>query len=309
MTKAVARYNLSGDLVAMYGSVKEAAEQNRLSLDTLYHLLRKSKRVYKGYVWQVVDSPNTIPQNIASTPVKPVIDTDLRKKLGLTKLKYPCEDLCLLDLEGEVWKPLPDFEEYYMVSNLGRIKWLPRWIYFNDGRKRFSDEKIMKQYVSRHTIKDNKTGIPNLFFRIHIEKMKQMMIVSRTVYSTFVRKLKRFHDDRLSVLHHDLDPFNNRVENLYLATDDEVSARNIKVKWNPLAYNAIEIKDQLTKNKSKPVSQYTMDGKFIRSFSSIREAYRQTGIDQKSIILTAKGKIRHGGRYLWRYITDEHHPE
>jgi len=66
-----------------------------------------------------------------------------RGKKGIQKLcmasreKYPFEDMNLLDLEGEIWKPLPDYEEYYMVSNLGRIKWLPRTIYYCDGRSLF----------------------------------------------------------------------------------------------------------------------------------------------------------------------------
>jgi len=31
-------------------------------------------------------------------------------------------------MEGEIWKPMADYENYYLVSNKGRIKSLPREI-------------------------------------------------------------------------------------------------------------------------------------------------------------------------------------
>jgi len=79
MPKAVAKYNLSGELVATYASVREAARQNYMSLGFLYHLLRKDSRFCQGYLWQALKSPNAIPQKIPAMPVKPVISKNLRK--------------------------------------------------------------------------------------------------------------------------------------------------------------------------------------------------------------------------------------
>ena len=301
MPKSVAQYSLDGKLVEVYYSVKGAALQNNLSLDFLYHLLRGKNREYKGYVWQAINDKQPAPPKINSTPEKPFINSALRKKLGLSDRKYPFEDMNLLDLEGEIWRPVPEFEEYYMVSNLGRVKWLPRWIYYTDGRKRFEDEKIVRQYISKRTIKDGKNGLLYLIFHIRIENYRQAMMVSRTVYSAFVKKMNSRETDNSLILHRDLDGFNNRVDNLNRATYKEFAKRNIEAGLNPVEISNPKIRRELTVKKSKVVSQYNRNGEFISSFSSIREAFRQTGIDQKSIINSAKQKYPHAGGFLWRY--------
>lgn len=49
------------------------------------------------------------------------------------------------DLENEIWKDIPGYEGYYQVSNYGRVKSLPRWIVYSDGRKYFYDGVLLKQ--------------------------------------------------------------------------------------------------------------------------------------------------------------------
>lgn len=49
------------------------------------------------------------------------------------------------DLEDEIWKDIPNYEGYYQVSNYGRVKSLPRWIIYSDGRKYFYDGVLLKQ--------------------------------------------------------------------------------------------------------------------------------------------------------------------
>lgn len=48
------------------------------------------------------------------------------------------------DLENEIWKDVDGYEGYYQVSNLGRVKSLPRWIIYSDGRHYFYDGVILK---------------------------------------------------------------------------------------------------------------------------------------------------------------------
>lgn len=50
-----------------------------------------------------------------------------------------------------------------------------------------------------------------------------------------------------------------------------------------------------------PVDMYSMDGIFIRSFESIAEANRETGIDNSSIVRVCKGQAPHAGFFKWRY--------
>jgi len=82
------------------------------------------------------------------------------------KQLYPYQNLSLTDIEGEDWISIIGFEEYYMVSNFGRVKWLPRWIHFKDGRKRFFNEKILQQYIGQ----SRKGGSKTLFVHLIVDR-------------------------------------------------------------------------------------------------------------------------------------------
>jgi len=70
-------------------------------------------------------------------------------------------NLTIKNLNGEIWKPIPDFEELYSVSNYGRIR----------NRK----NRIMKQYISNGYLLINLTK----------NKSQNMKRVHRLVASTF----------------------------------------------------------------------------------------------------------------------------
>jgi len=49
----------------------------------------------------------------------------------------------------------------------------------------------------------------------------------------------------------------------------------------------------------RKVSQYNLDGKWIRTYPTLAEAARQTGIDSKSITWVVKGRAMTAGNFLW----------
>jgi hypothetical protein len=49
------------------------------------------------------------------------------------------------------------------------------------------------------------------------------------------------------------------------------------------------------------VEKYSMDGTFIATYSSIREAARQTGARQYSIVNCCRGRCKSAGGYVWKY--------
>ena len=55
-------------------------------------------------------------------------------------------------------------------------------------------------------------------------------------------------------------------------------------------------------DKSKHLTQYTLEGIFLKPFSSVREAARETGIDQASISRCCRGEQSQAGGYIWRYV-------
>jgi len=52
--------------------------------------------------------------------------------------------------EIEVWKDIPNYEGYYQVSNLGRVKGLKRTVPLMYGRYRVNNEKIIKLPIDSH---------------------------------------------------------------------------------------------------------------------------------------------------------------
>jgi len=165
------------------------------------------------------------------------------------------------------------------------------------------EEKIERQYCIKRHLKQERQPLTTLLFNFSVDDIHLGFIVARAVYSTFVKKLKNGWEEMLFVLHKDLDPFNNCVENLYLATGKELNKRNIQEGMSSLdAF--MKNKEKVDERKRKPVSQYNLHGEFIRSYRSIKDAKRATGIDEKTIIMNAKGKTNRAGGYLWQYGTD-----
>jgi len=61
--------------------------------------------------------------------------------------------------------------------------------------------------------------------------------------------------------------------------------------------------DKLDEN-SKKVSQYDLDGNWIRDYDSIYEASEDTGINKGNICECCRGKYKSAGKYIWRYYGD-----
>lgn len=62
--------------------------------------------------------------------------------------------------------------------------------------------------------------------------------------------------------------------------------------------------DEKAPSKADRVSQYTMDGKYIRTFPSINDAVAAMEISRKTILDYITGKRYQTGGYLWGYESD-----
>ena len=51
---------------------------------------------------------------------------------------------------NEIWKDIPNYEGYYQVSNLGRVKSLDRIITYSNGKEVYTKGKIIKQSKDSH---------------------------------------------------------------------------------------------------------------------------------------------------------------
>ena len=121
----------------------------------------------------------------------------------------------------EIWKPIKDYEGLYEVSNLGRIKSLPKkWISGNGG-KRSREEIIMKAFV---------TGKNRNYYALSLSKngKSKLIAVHLLVAKTFLNHTPCGY--KLVVDHINNNQSDNRLENLQIVTIRENISKDMKNK-------------------------------------------------------------------------------
>jgi vacuolar-type H+-ATPase subunit I/STV1 len=119
----------------------------------------------------------------------------------------------------EIWKPIPQYEGYYEVSNLGNVKSIEKIVEFNHWitnkrHKKLNKEKILKP--------NNVKGY--LCVGLYKNNMGKYFRVNRLVALAFLGQ------SELQVDHIDNDKTNNKLSNLqYLSCKENlIKARNLK---------------------------------------------------------------------------------
>ncbi|MDL2305075.1 HNH endonuclease [Bacteroides sp. OttesenSCG-928-D19] len=230
--------------------------------------------------------------------------------LTATMYKHPYQNLSLVDMDGEEWKSLPDLSDYYMVSNKGRIKSLER-VFENRGNLTRIKERILKQRVQINTNPYTKEEYHHLSICTRIHEVKREFTVSRLVYEAFVGSIDPHAN--LRVRHKDRNHCNNVPENLYLSDISEMQYNLLKTgqrprlcgcsnleKWTPEEWYSFYDRTR------KPVSQFDLEGNFIKTYESITDATNSIGIKQSSSISAAiHGRVHTVGGFQWRSGIDQ----
>jgi len=123
------------------------------------------------------------------------------------------ENESLVDLENEEWIDCIAYDGIYQVSNLGRIKGVERWRETRPGIGYMMKEKIRKQSVS-----EKHSSIR--CFLCKDGKVKPQM-VARLVFFSFNYNIENLPE--YFVMHKDNDWKNNKLENLKIGTQNEIS--------------------------------------------------------------------------------------
>lgn len=198
-------------------------------------------------------------------------------------------------MEGDEWKPIPNFS-WYLASKRGQI--------FD-----IAENKLVKQYNHASGYK---------MVRVMDDSGKVGNIgVHRLIYQAFYGTYPEY----LEINHKDENKGNNNAENLEAITHIEnvnYGTRNKRISkvmaGRPLkdahkaniskSLKGIRIrettKQAVSKALSKPVAQFTTEGKIIAKYNSITEAYLKTGINHIGGV--CKGYRRLAGGFVWRYL-------
>lgn len=169
--------------------------------------------------------------------------------------------------ETEVWKDVKGYEGFYQVSNLGRVKSLPR----NGTVKR---ERILTPH---------RVG-GYLHAELNMRGVHKGKKIHRLVAEAFIPN----PDNKREVNHIDGNKHNNTVENLEWVTSSENQLHAFHV-----------IKTQ----KMSTVLQKDLEGNPIKEWYGINNAAKTLGIQAADISHCCSGQRKMAGGFTWVLIT------
>ena len=170
----------------------------------------------------------------------------------------------------EIWKDCKGYEGKYQVSNFGRV-----W--------NVNNQKYLKPWIS-------KGGYYLVNLMSKNGKIKHELI-HRLVAIAFIDNPCNYPQ----VNHKDEDKTNNCVDNL---------------EWCDCKYNnnygtARERGRETLLNRGcncTKVNQYDLDGNYIATYRSMREAERVNGLANGSLSATFKNNYKQWGGYIWKKV-------
>ena len=175
-----------------------------------------------------------------------------------------------------IWKDIPWYEWIYKVSNYWEVLSLT-W-------KSWIKEKILKAKSNQDWYK-----------RVNLYRNKKYKHyrVHRLVMLAFI------WESDLQVNHKDWDKSNNKLNNLEYVTASE-NVRHAFRTWLMQGYR------WALHPQSKKVNQYTLDGRFIKTWDCLRDIQRALWIANQNISSACRGKSKSSCWYKWKFALITH---
>lgn len=170
--------------------------------------------------------------------------------------------LSLEDLPDERWKDIEGFEGLYQVSDYGRVK--------SSYTNRILKCGIDKRGYTRVSLCRNKI----------IKYCRVNILVAKAFIPNIYNKPFVLHKEPV-----DINYCNNKYTNLY---------------WGDTTENNCDTVRQRRGN-GYVVLQYDLNGNFVNSYNSCREAGRLLGLVHEYIAACCRGVTKEYANYIWRY--------
>lgn len=161
----------------------------------------------------------------------------------------------------EVWRPVEDFPNYE-VSDQGRVR----------------------NIKTGRILKPSNNGHGYLQVVLCQNGERTCHILHRLVAMAFVKNPARL-------------PQVNHINEVI------VDNRACNLEWCDQKYNNNygTRTERAALSKSKPVEQYDLDGNYIRTWISAREAEKRTGAHNSAISGCCNGKVKTAGGFIWKF--------
>ncbi len=217
--------------------------------------------------------------------------------------KYPCRNTSLVNLTNEEWVPIPEFEDYFEISNYGRVKSLAREIQYPNGKVIHKKERIIRAGVSPAPNYYTGDYTYQLGITLNVNNEKYCFSIARLVYHCHVKAIDS-QDQKLYVLQKDGNGLNCDYKNLHTFDSNGKQKRIYERKRNITCFSWLDMKAIVQKDlkrRMRPVTQYTDKGKRIKVFESIKSAGESTGIPKAHISAVANDYWPRAGGFVWRH--------
>ncbi|GEN67891.1 NUMOD4 domain-containing protein [Chryseobacterium rhizosphaerae] len=189
----ISQYTINGDFVASFNSIYAADKALGIASGGILYVLQRKNFTAGGFRWfykeyqpEKEDFIFTSKNRTRSARTNDVLNINLWMRLGkpLIDENNPpaCMNLSLNDFPGENWKPVPDFEKTYLVSNKGRVKRLSGWIVGKS--KTYMGEQIMRL---KFEVKPNNKDIVRFSVSLRNDKKGVQITLNRLLYYCFVK--------------------------------------------------------------------------------------------------------------------------